>query len=149
VDPFVTTRLPRAGIDPIDGSGPALAVIGCAITQPKRAETIVLLLDAQRRGRSVLVVSGTDQPDCAFGVLDAIARASPAHPDIAGVVMASVRPSADPCGECRHLPGDIDRWLELSERAQQAGLELVEWYLIGPGCSVTCPRDLWGEAPRW
>ncbi len=45
------------------------------------------------------------------------------------------------------VAGDVDRWLELSDLAEQAGVELLEWFVIGD--AITCPRDLLGEPPRW
>ena len=42
---------------------------------------------------------------------------------------------------------DVDRWLEMSDIAEQVGVELIEWFVIGG--DVTCPRDQLGEPPRW
>src|SRR5215204_5818479 len=64
-------RFPRAGIDRID---PELArsMLALVMTEPQQCETIVLLLDHERRGLGVLVVSGTGAFDSIFDVLDAI-----------------------------------------------------------------------------
>ena len=43
--------------------------------------------------------------------------------------------------------GDIDRWLEMSDLAEQSVVELLEWFVVGD--EVSCPRDQLGEAPRW
>jgi len=149
---------PRAGIDPLDGAGPALAVLAIAIAEPPRDQTIALLLDRWRRGRGIMVVEKTSDPDRVLGVLDSIIRSKPYHPELAGVVLASVRatpPVRCPecvelgldCHDCHELDDDVERWMELSERAERARLELLEWFVIGS--SVSCPRDRLGEPPRW
>lgn len=56
-------RAPRAGIDVIDAAPAALAVVQLAMSTSPVAETIVLVLDEARRGRSVIVVDGTADPD--------------------------------------------------------------------------------------
>ena len=61
---------------------------------------------------------------------------------VGAMIVASVRPA-------HHDPdaSDIDRWLEMSDLTEQAGIELLEWFVISEG--VSCPRDLLGEPPRW
>ena len=66
-------RPPRAGIDPIECAEQALAVIALAIERPPVAETIVLLLDHERRGVCVTVVSGTTGADDAVEVAECLA----------------------------------------------------------------------------
>ena len=62
---------------------------------------------------------------------------------LCGLVLATVRP--DTTGM---LPGDIDRWLEADSITDSHGIELVEWFIIGPA-GVDCPRELLGEPDRW
>ena len=64
------------------------------------------------------------------------------------MVVATVRPGGGP------EPGDEDRWLEASDLADELGVELVEWFVIGGdrpsvAANAVCPRDLLGEVPRW
>jgi hypothetical protein len=35
----------------------------------------------------------------------------------------------------------------MSDVTSAAGVELVEWFVIGD--DIHCPRDLLGESPRW
>ncbi len=35
----------------------------------------------------------------------------------------------------------------MSDLTSAAGVELVEWFVIGD--DIHCPRDLLGEPPRW
>ena len=60
---------------------------------------------------------------------------------LGALVMATVRPGGGP------LEDDGDRWLEMSDLTSAAGVELVEWFVIGD--EIHCPRDLLGEPPRW
>ena len=136
-------RLPGAGVDRIDSELVARSVLGLIVADPVRTETVVLLLDHERRGIGVLVVSGTVPLDSIFDVLDVITSIE--LDELDGVVVASVRlpvPGIDDLDEC-----DVDRWLECSSMLEDAGIELVEWFVIGR--DVQCPRDLVGEPPRW
>jgi len=136
-----THRLPRARIDPIDSESSALTMITHMMSRPAEYETIALLLDDRRRGLTVLVVSGTDEPDAILDVADLIAHGDQRGDELGAVVLASVRPGGQ-IGD-----GDIDRWLEATDVLADRGIELVEWFVIGTG--IACPRDRFGEAPRW
>jgi hypothetical protein len=142
--PAVHHRLPRAGVDTIDCAETALLTVAMAIQQPLRAETVSLLLDDQRRGIAVAVVSGTDQPDDVLEVVECFTRSATHGGRVASVIVASVRPGV---ADDATAAGDVDRWLEMSEIAEQAGVELIEWFVITG--DVTCPRDRLGEPPRW
>ena len=143
---FSTGRHIPYGGEPIVDATDALGVIALAVSpDPGPGETIVIVLDAERCGHTILVVGGTDHPDALLEVVDTIAAAALTHQDGMSIVIASVRP--------RHAlePADIDRWLEASDRLARAGAELVEWFVIsGISCvDAVCPRDLLGEPPRW
>jgi hypothetical protein len=136
-------RIPRAGIDRIDCELVARSLLGLIIAEPRRSETIVVLLDHERRGIGVLVVSGTIPFNSIFEVLDVVTAME--LDELGSVVVATVRvpiPGVDDLDE-----GDVDRWLECSSMLEDAGIELVEWFVVGR--DVQCPRDLVGEPPRW
>lgn len=140
----VHRRLPRAGIDPICDADTAFVTISMAVDRPLRHETIVVLLDDGRCGISLVAVSGTRHPDAGVEVLDTLLDAVVGDGVVGAVIVASVRPSEDPF----HDDGrDIDRWLEMSDLAEQRGIELLEWFVIAD--DVSCPRDQLGEPPRW
>jgi hypothetical protein len=142
MQPSFCPRLPRAGVDPIDRPEVAMSMVGLAISRPFRDETIVLLLDGQRRGIAITVVSGTTDPDDVLEVVECLTRAEAHGGRVGSIVLASVRPTAPLV-----LSDDIDRWLELSAIADESFVELLEWFVIGD--RITCPRDELGEAPRW
>jgi hypothetical protein len=142
--PLVHHRLPRAGIDRIDRPEAAIITVAMAIHRPLRAETITLLLDHERRGVAVAVVTDTRQPDAVLEVVECLTRTSAHGGRVGAIVVATVRPGAI---ESALLAADVDRWLEMSDIAEQAGVELVEWFVVGS--EIMCPRDLLGEPPRW
>ncbi len=132
--------VPRGGIDPIRSAEDALAVL--ALAAPYGHDTIVILLDADRRGTSVMVVTDTVDPGALFGVIDVcVAAASPDTP-IAAMVVASSRPDGD------LEPDDVHRWLEASDQCRAGGLELVEWFVLGRS-GPKRPRELFGDPERW
>ena len=143
--PHSTARpgLPQAS-DPIRSSTEALAVIALAIHRPLEPETIGLFLDESGRSNTITVVSGTTDPDSVLTVAECLAVAGGRSPTLCGVVLATVRPGPAPTA----LPGDLDRWMQATEITESHGIELVEWFIIGPA-GVECPRQLLGEAERW
>jgi len=141
-------RPPRAGVDPIDSAAAALAVVALAMRHPPVEEIIALVLDPDRRGRTVVVVDGTSDPDAVLDVIERVAGSIAAAGRTGCVVLAMVRPGGGP------VDGDDDRWLEASDLADDVGVDLLEWFIIaGDAPSIAanawCPRDLLGEAPRW
>jgi hypothetical protein len=143
-----THRAPRAAVDPIDSARAALAVVDLALRRPLAAETVALVLDGERRGRTIVVIDGTHHPDSVLDVVERVAESIAATGRTGSLVVATARPGGGP------EPGDDDRWLEASDIADDLGVELVEWFVIGGdtpsvAANATCPRDLLGEAPRW
>ncbi len=135
-------RVPRAGLDPIDGPAAALAVVRLAVHLPLEPETVVLLLDHERCGAVISVVNETHRPDDVLEVVECLTGAAAGTDRVGAVVVASVRP-----GAAEPDPRDPDRWLEMSDISDLVGIELVEWFVLGR--RTWCPRDLIGEAPRW
>ena len=137
---------PRAGVDPIDTAPAALAVVQLAMHRPARSETIAIVLGDDCRGRSIVVVDGTDDPDSVLAVVERLADTIAVTGRDGALVVASIRPGCGP------VPGDVDRWLEASDIAEGAGVDLLEWFVIDGVAGVGtawCPRDLLGEPPRW
>ncbi|MDJ0768491.1 MAG: hypothetical protein QNJ12_06835 [Ilumatobacter sp.] len=136
-------RMPRAGIDPIDDPATAFATLAMAVHRPLRAETIALVLDDARCGLAVAVVTGTDHADDVIEVVERLVEPAAHGGRAAALVVASVRPDELDSDD----GADVDRWLEMSEIADAAGIELVEWFVVDR--EVSCPRDRLGEPPRW
>lgn len=126
----------------VDTAETALATIFLAAHQPERNEVIALLLEADYIGHTVVVVDGTTSPDAVVEVMELIGQAAAESGRRHAIVLASVRPGLGA------LPGDVDRWIELTDLADTHGCELLEWFVIGDGVA-TCPRDFLVEPPRW
>ncbi len=134
-------RLPVADVDTIDDPGLALTLIGELASDPPTHETLAILLDAERRGSTIMNIHGTVDNDSVLHVADHIIERGHRIDDIGAVIIASMRP-----GGSDELD-DVDRWLTIDEQLSLFGIELVEWFVIGR--SVSCPRALLGDAPRW
>ena len=141
-----TWRRPRRP-PPVRSSADALEVIALAISRPPRPETIAFVLDDDGRGTTVLVVDGTEQPDAVVDVVERVAAAAEAAGATA-IVVASVRPSPVTIDDAATGVDDVDRWLEASDVAADHGIELLEWFVVGP-TGIVCPREAFGEPPRW
>jgi hypothetical protein len=138
---FTSARMPRAHIDPIITSHSAQLLLDELLSSPPRHETLAILLDDDRRGVTVVSVDGTVDPDAVFHVVELLVESARWPGVVGSMILASVRP-----GGCDDLD-DLDRWSELSTQFEEAGFELVEWFVIGN--RVSCPRALLGDAPRW
>ncbi|MGZ4724697.1 MAG: hypothetical protein ACXV3B_08035 [Ilumatobacteraceae bacterium] len=134
--------LPIAG-EPICSALEALRVFSLAVHHPLEAETIAFFLDASSCSNTITVVSGTTEPDSIVSVAECMALAASRSPSLCGVVLATIRPNSPVM-----LPGDLDRWLLIDAITEAQGIELVEWFIIGPG-AVECPRQVLGEPDRW
>jgi hypothetical protein len=134
-------RIPRARIDPINDPETALALVRATVAVPPRPETIVALLDDANRGLALVSVDGTIEPDHVLEVVECVTVADLYGTGLGSVIVASVRPGGT------LDEGDTDRWFELCDLTDHAGVELLEWFVLGR--SVSCPRDLVGVPPRW
>jgi hypothetical protein len=135
-------RPPRAHLDPVACAADALSLFELAMHQPMQPELIALLLDAEGRGDTIVVVTDATDPDAVVDVAETMSLAAAGNPSLCRLVLATVRP----CGATQ--PGDVDRWLEASAVSEAHGVELVEWFVFGPA-GAECPRDLLGERERW
>lgn len=143
---FCAHRAPRAGVDVIDSPVAALAVVDLAMAVPLTAETVVIVLDDAHRGRSIVVVDGTSNPDAVIEVVERLAESVASSAVDGSLVVATVRPGGG------LLPSDADRWLEAADVAEAFGVELVEWFVLGDGTgrlTAWTPRDLVAEPARW
>lgn len=139
-------RRPRAGADPITDASSALEIVALAAHQPPRDETIVIVLDGAGCGTAILVVADTVDPDAVLDVVELVAASAGGDRRAGSVIVASMRVSR----RSRLFDAsrdDADRWLEMSALTDDAGLRLVEWFVLDE--QIRCPRDLLGVPPRW
>lgn len=118
----------------------ALALILHADATSPGDKIVAIVLDHRDRVISLLTVTSPPDADGLFGVLEAIGRRNSAGL-IRGVILASCR------GDHGLDADDADRWMEASDLCTPYGIDLVEWFVVGP--TIVCPRDILGEPPRW
>ena len=118
-------RVPRAHVDEVTSAHEALAVFALAVRRPWRAETLVVYLDARRRGVGLRAYApGRDLGLLADRIVGDAVRVSGAT----ACLVCSVRPVRP-----RTAPEDGARWRTARRIADRAGLAMVAWYLAGPG----------------
>ena len=135
-------RPPRGGIDPVRSAADAMAVFGTQITRPLAAETLVMFLGDDRRGTQLITVGGTDRREQLVEIVEVMAQAAGRVPEIAGLVLATVRPGGE------MVAADTDLWLEAADMAEQCGIELIDWLLVTRH-GVVSPREQLGMPSRW
>lgn len=134
-------RLPVAEVDRFDNPSTALALVDALASTPPVHESIVILLDDDHRGSTIMNFDGTVDNESVLHVADAVIERAHFVDDVGAAIIASIRP-----GGCDELD-DVERWLTIDEQLGLFGIELVEWFVIGH--SVSCPRALLGDASRW
>lgn len=129
--------VPRPFIDPITSLLDALSVVSLSLRRPRRNDTVVLALDAQRRGLHLF----RTVPMCAEALHRIVSQCSVVS-GIHGVVITSVR---------NRSPLEAsDQQLIVTARhtLSAAGIELVDWVVLGAG-GLYCPRTLCGMPDPW
>jgi hypothetical protein len=136
---------------PIHGSRDALDVVSLAAAEPLRAETIALLLDDDHVGRACVVIEGTQEPDDVVDVAHLMTELAERDIGVHAIVLASIRPwrpvdQAHDKDQSRR--SDVDRWLELLDLFERAGIDLLDWYVVTQQ-TVSSLRSRTGMPPLW
>src|SRR6476620_441375 len=84
-------RMPRAHLDPIVSVEDARAVFAMQMSDPVQDETLVMLLDDQLCGSTLITITDTRSVEQLLHVGEAMAQVASGLPDISAVVIASVR----------------------------------------------------------
>lgn len=113
------------------------------MSDPVQDETLVMLLDDQLCGSTLITITDTRSVEQLFHVAEAMAQVAGGLPDISTVVIASVRRE----GSTADL---LERavWAKLDEIVEASGLVLLEWLVTGPW-GVLLPRAIHGDLSRW
>jgi hypothetical protein len=137
---FPFAPMPTAGVHQIDLDA-ALDIITNQVPLPHLHQTVVIVLDHERRGLGITTVADTIEADAVLHVADMIVEAAHRDPEVGAAIIASFRP-----GGADELD-DLDRWLTIDEQLGIVGVELIEWFVVGG--AVSRPRTLVGEPARW
>ena len=144
---------PGATPIPLNDARAALAVVRLAASDPPRAETVVLFLDNAHVGRGCCIVSGTSAPDDILDVGALAAEVAGRSPNLHAVILATVRPDHGPVSSAGGSPDDarrdgdarrhgdapardVARWRTLLELFDEVAVELLDWFVVGPGPRV-------------
>jgi hypothetical protein len=139
----------------------ALDVLTLAVDQPLRPQVVLMLLDAEHTGGSI-VVFDTSHHDLDVSFDDAVVHVASLvteagigpDPDPArwpAVVLATVRPGRSPLID----PLDARRFDEADRVLADGGITLLDWFLIGDEqCSsvaehIGAPWRWKGDEPQW
>lgn len=137
--------LPRSQRSAIRSSVDALHICNlvseCASGSMTGFDTIVITLDDAHCGLAVITVVDTNDADALLVVLDTVAEAAATQPEVAALIVASIRP-----GGGFHID-DLARWRHADQSCADAGLDLIEWFVIG--AAVAVPRAWCGDPERW
>ena len=129
--------IPRPLIDPITSLVEALSVVSLALTRPRRNSTFVLVLDNERRGIHLFRTAPLNK--CS---IHRIIYECSHVPSVGGVFITSVR-NTQPVS-----PDDSDKLLNSARTLASAGLQLIDWAVIGAG-GLYCPRTLLNLPDPW
>ena len=122
----------------------ALAVIARVVADPARTETIAVLLDRSRRPGAYLVVDGCGSVGAVGELADLVlATAGDPAAGVAAAVLATVRPDAA-------APDPGDHWwcFYLCDGFDDAGVDLLDWLILGRGGPVSM-AELTDSRSRW
>ena len=136
-----TFQVPRARLDTIGDEPTAIRLLHATLAIPPRPETVVLVLDDAHCGLGVITVTDTTDPEQVITVAETLARPELFDGEAAALIIATARPGGG------YENGDVERWMELHTIVEDAGLEFLEWFVVGR--EIMCPRDLLGAPPRW
>jgi len=143
--PRCPSRLSRRRASlPVQSVTDALDVVASVTADPVRHQTVALVMDASRRGGTCLVVDGTDALAAISEVAEFVLNVALQQASrVDSVVLASVRP-----GRLAPDDGDHWRWFELRDRFDEAGIDLLDWLVVGDLVAVsmaqlTDSRSLW------
>jgi len=136
------THAPRSRVPkPLRTADGASSIIDMVSRDPLVAETICLLTDDAHLPLQCIIVEGGGSPDDVFTVAELVQELARGCP-IAHVVLVSCRPGHG----FEHA--DLDRWYELSAGFDEAGVELIDWFIRDESMMVAV-TPLVGEVSRW
>jgi hypothetical protein len=157
VPPMTTTALtlvdvPRPFLDTITSTAQALSVFSLTVARPFRTQSLVLLVDAARRGvglhSSQGLVGLRDNPTAAGRAIGHhVVSVASANPLAVGCFVMTIEPDASPS------PDDAERWFAMADVCDRAGIVLIDWCVRGFATAdalfagqgaVWCPRHVAG-----
>lgn len=166
LDPITDAETALAVLEAVIHHPPRSEVIVLTLDDARCGQHVVVVADTESDDDVLEVAERVLDAAAASPVVDAIVVASvrPPRPprsaphgdevgDTSDVGHHSIdiddpRFGADLLGPCLDdAEADALRWIELDQIAEEIGIGLVEWFVIGD--TVTRPRELADDPPRW
>lgn len=129
--------IPRPFIDPIHSLVEALGITSMVVQRPRCDSTIALVVDEQRRGLHLNRFAPLTLR-VFHDIVSDVSSIDNAH----AVVLCSTR-----IGSPVHF-SDLELWQFGHVVFNNAGLEFIDWCVIGTG-GYYCPRSLWDHPDPW
>ena len=109
-----------------------------------RPETVVIWLDAHRRGLGLVVIDAAESPDDVVRLAKVLAASHAPGDEAEAVVFATHRPGWGPeVDDCDTCCFDI-----VDDVLAEVGIDLVDWFQVDAGIAVSMAEHL-GVASRW
>ena len=104
----------------------ALRVAFAALAEPRRPETVVLLLDDEHRGSVVLICSDISEPSDVRQLASLLLEVRRSNPTLGAVVVATSRPDRGimPTAEDERL------FAAMRNDFAEVSVELLDWFLV-------------------
>jgi len=132
---YAPCRSHRPADRAIHGPDEAIHALRLATDDGRLDATVVACVDAARQPLTMFIFEGPRPADDVELALDALLGAA-AQTDslLAGVFVGLSRGEGEP----GPTPQDEERWLRMSDACADAGIELLDWFVLtdGTACSV-------------
>jgi hypothetical protein len=116
----------------LQGPEDALGVLLAGAT-PDRPSATYLLLDATHCGITCLEVAGRGDAEAVVDVAELLLHTAGDEPRLAALIIATFRPGRS------HVPEPGDTWCfgELRDLLADAGIDLLDWFVVGGGFATS------------
>lgn len=137
--------VPRPFLDTITSTTQALSVFSLSVQRPFRPQSLVLLVDAHRRGvglHSSIGISHLRDEPTRWGraIGHHVAGVASGNPLALGCYVMTVEPDGRP------TPDDAERWFAMADICDRAGVVLVDWCVRG---FATADARFAGQGAVW
>jgi hypothetical protein len=133
-------------VRPIHSPEDAHRALGLATDNGTLDCVVVACVDADHLPLTMFIFDGRPQLDDDLELaIDAIvAAAASADSPLAAIFLGSSRPHS----ELGPTPADESRWVRMADTCRDAGVELLDWFLLGHGTVCSVADGLW-PGPGW
>ena len=119
-----------------------MQVFSLQLGRPLRHETLVMFVDTDGCGISLVTVSDTVEPHQVVDVAETLAMAVSGQSEVRGLVVVSVRPGGGV------LPDDDVLWFEAAAAVNLQDKVLIDWLVVGRAGTRSMTEEL-GVPSRW